>query len=332
MNFLDNITLMERLLRAAVEQTARSLSRLEGLLFGDGPPRFPPVFIVGPPRSGTTLVYQAMCHCFQLAYTPMLANYLPFAPALATWLARRPGGYESDFTSRYGAVRGLGSPGEGTMWNVWFEKDRHYRHPGELERRKAQEIVRLVGRIERISAGPFINKNLRNENRLPVLASLLPRAVFLMVLRNPRDVALSILRGRIEMRDDPELWFSIKPRSGAPEGHQRPEEQVVLQIAGILDDLREDIGRIGPNRFGAVRYEDFCDSPPAFMRSLSGFLNDRGVPVEVRREPPGRFEASRGRTNKLSPDQVANVDGVLSTVFSGDPLADFPCQWIRPGG
>jgi hypothetical protein len=331
LDVLNNRTLLGRLILATVEKTARSFSRLESLLFGDEPPQHPPVFIVGLPRSGTTLLYQTMCHCFRLAYTPTITNYLPFAPALATWIGKlwQPE-YESDFKSHYGTVSGLASPGEGTMWNVWFEKDRHYRHAGELEAHKAREIIRLVGRIERISGGPFINKNLRNENRLPVLASLLPRAVFLVVLRSPRDVAISILRGRIEMQGDPELWFSVKPRSRETKSIPTPERQIVAQIKGLIEDLRQDIGQIGSERFVAVRYEDLCDSPRAVMKELSDFLTDRDVPIELASEPPERFQPSRGHADKLSPGQVASLERLLAESFPEDPYADLHCSWIRP--
>src|SRR5690606_21792278 len=65
----------------------------------------PPVFVVGPPRSGTTLVYQLLVRRFRVAYLSNLAHRLYETPAAATWLGRpfvRP--WTGPFESRYGHV------------------------------------------------------------------------------------------------------------------------------------------------------------------------------------------------------------------------------------
>jgi hypothetical protein len=187
MDILNDKTLAGKLLLKMMINLSKAISSVEGSIFGNKGPLHPPIFILGLPRGGTTLVYQTLCHCFELAYTPMLTNYLPFAPALTTWFCRkRQARYSSDFESHYGMTKGTASPGEGVMWNIWFLKDKHYQKGSDLEEGKARQIVSLVGRVERISGRPFVNKNLKHYNYLGVLAELFPAAVFLVVLRQPR--------------------------------------------------------------------------------------------------------------------------------------------------
>lgn len=317
-----------RVLRAGLIPVARLVSRLEGFAFGNDGPQYPPIFIGGLPRAGTTLVYQVLCHCFELAYATELTNMLPVAPALATGLCRCLGrAYVSDFQSRYGKSAGISSPGEGIMWNVWFDKGRHYAS-GDLPTRDVRDVVRMVGRIERLVGRPFVNKNLRHNQRLRVLADLFPSAVFLLVLRNPRDVALSLLRGRMEMYGDPRAWFSIRPRSFPAREELTPETEVVYQIQGLVTDLQEDIRTIGPERFMVIRYETFCQALSSCMQQLTDFLISHGIPVRQRQEPPAAFPLSHGRTNTLSPAQIATLTECLAEVFPEGKYDDFPCLSI----
>lgn len=318
-----------KMIRAGLTLTARVFSAFEGLAFGNDGPALPPVFIIGLPRGGTTLVYQVLCHSFKMAYTPMLSNSLIFAPSLAAWLSkRRSSQYSSDFQSDYGMSVGLSSPGEGVMWNLWFDKDRHYNHLDELEPWKATEVLRLVGRVERIGRGPFLNKSLRHNNRLRVLAELFPQSVFLVVFRDPRDTAISLLQGRIKKEGDASSWFSVKPRSYERLKNLVPEQAVVSQVRELILDLTEDMEAIGTHRFAAVDYEDFCASPARTLEKFIIFLNRHGLSLETRQAPPSSFKVSKNRTGRITPGQLEAIDTFISEILADNPLDDVPCQWL----
>ncbi|MEE9515628.1 MAG: sulfotransferase, partial [Candidatus Adiutricales bacterium] len=291
MDLTSDKGLGRKMIRAGLTLTARVFSAFEGLAFGNDGPALPPVFIIGLPRGGTTLVYQVLSHSFQMAYTPMLSNSLIFAPSLAAWLSkRRSSQYSSDFQSDYGMSSGWSSPGEGVMWNLWFNKDQHYDSLDELESWKAREIVRMAGRVERIGRGPFLNKNLRHNNRLKVLAGLFPEAVFLVILRDPRDTAVSLLRGRMEKLGDASSWFSTRPRSYERLKNLEPEQAVVSQVRELILDLAEDMAFIDPDRFAAVDYDDFCTAPGETLARFLEFLSRRGLELETRQAPPSSFK------------------------------------------
>jgi hypothetical protein len=318
-----------KMIRAGLTLTARVFSAFEGLAFGNDGPALPPVFIVGLPRGGTTLVYQVLSHSFQMAYTPMLSNSLIFAPSLAAWLSkRRSSQYSSDFQSDYGMSSGWSSPGEGVMWNLWFNKDQHYDSLDELESWKAREIVRMVGRVERIGRGPFLNKNLRHNNRLKVLAGLFPEAVFLVILRDPRETAVSLLQGRIKKEGDAESWFSTRPRSYNRLKNLAPERAVAAQIKELISDLAEDMAFIGPDRFAAVDYDDFCASPAKTLEKLIMFLNGHGLSLETRQAPPSSFKISKNRTGRITPNQLEAIDTSISEIFTDNAMDDLPCRWL----
>ena len=90
--------------------------------------KYPPIFIVGPPRSGTTLLYQIIVHCFHVAYFPNIAARFYKIPVIATKIGKilfRP--YKSDFTSTYGLVKGTMAPHEaGVIWDRWFPTEQKH--------------------------------------------------------------------------------------------------------------------------------------------------------------------------------------------------------------
>ncbi len=329
MDLISDKGLAQRFIKTSLALTARVFSAFEGLAFGNDPPALPPVFIVGLPRGGTTLVYQVLCHSFKMAYTPMLSNSLIFAPSLAARMSK-PGSskYSSDFQSDYGMSSGWSSPGEGGMWNLWFNKDQHYDSPDELESWKAREIVRMAGRIERMGRGPFLNKNLRHNNRLKVLAGLFPEAVFLVVLRDPRETAVSLLRGRMDKLGDASSWFSTRPRAYNSLKNLAPEQAVAAQIKELISDLAEDIAFIGPDRFAAVDYADFCAAPGETLARLLEFLNRHGLSLETLRAPPSSFKISKNRAGQITPSQLEAVDTSISEFFEDNPMDDIPCRWL----
>ncbi|NIU01843.1 MAG: hypothetical protein GWN01_13315, partial [Nitrosopumilaceae archaeon] len=80
---------MKTHLKKTVKHLLRQAHKLTGIL--DRPYlmreiecRYPPVFILGPPRSGTTLLYQLMTCSFNFAYIPNIANKFYRCPISAT--------------------------------------------------------------------------------------------------------------------------------------------------------------------------------------------------------------------------------------------------------
>ncbi|MGI9118545.1 MAG: sulfotransferase family protein [Acidimicrobiales bacterium] len=88
--------------------------------------------------------------------------------------------------------------------------------------------------------------------RLPLLARLFPEARFVHVIRDGRDVCLSLT----------ELWFKDRGLGEAALFWKR--RVVVGRRAGR---------RLGPHRYREVRYEDLVDDPVGTVKSLCHFLD-----------------------------------------------------------
>ena len=312
MNILNNQSFSGKITSLLVNYFSSIMSGFEGRLFGNKAPAYPPIFIIGLPRSGTTLIYQTLCHCFQLAYTPMLTNYLIWMPSLSTWICRKKQlQYSSDFISHYGTSKGMASPGEGGMWNLWFIKDQYYDGVKDIGNKNAAEIKKFVGRFERILSAPFINKNLRNNNRIGVLSELFTHAFFIIVLRDPRDVALSLLKARLEMYSDENRFYSVQPRKYKPNRNISPEKSIVDQLNGLLLDMYQEMLRIGAERFVVIRYEKFCTSPESTMVRISDSFLKKGVILRNKNSPPEFFRKSRNKKDKSASKRIEAIHQII---------------------
>jgi hypothetical protein len=315
-------------LLACARAIARAGSLLETALWGNRPPAQAPVFILGLPRSGSTLIYQSICHAFQTANPKKLGLYLWFTPALAAWIIKRLAPpYSSDFKSDYGLGKSLASPFCGNAWNLWLGRD-SFVDSQNIPPSARREITRSVGRIERIFGQPFVDKNQRFNQWVGALATLFPKATFLVCVRNPSSTAFSILRARYELYGSFDTWFLKQPRSFRDQGNQSPEHEVAYQIRGILEDLKSDMLKAGPDRFAVVEYETFCENPRASAQSIQAFLKTRGVHLKEQNQLPESFKVVSSSSDRLSDQQTADMLAAVQEAFPDNEFRNFPCQII----
>lgn len=262
------------------------------LLLRDLTPRQPQLFIVGLPRSGTTLIYQYIVHRLQVAYFTNGVGDNPRAPSVVTWYqSRRYGPYRSDFRSQYGKVQGPVAPREaGSFWGRFLGLHDYVRF-GDVPPEHMRALRRTIAWVERIFGGaPFVNKNVKHLLRIDALAQIFPDSRFLVVEREARDVALSVLRAR-RSQPDPDAWWSVRPRNCSELLHLPVHEQVAHQLAALQRQLRADVSALPSSRVLAVRYETFCARPEAFIESVRPLLGGPGD----RSDPMPSFPCSTNR-------------------------------------
>jgi len=141
-----------RLGRLSLKATEAALAPWESAFVNSAPPpRFPPIFIIGLPRVGSTLVYQAIVRGLVTSYFCNAAATGPRAPALITRALSRfltitpPDCYTSD----YGITRGWNAPAQAReIWGRWFPGDQSYVGGGGCPATDLRAIRGTVSRIE----------------------------------------------------------------------------------------------------------------------------------------------------------------------------------------
>ncbi|HEY7028351.1 MAG TPA: sulfotransferase [Gemmatimonadales bacterium] len=262
------------------------------------PRRLPVLFVCGPPRSGTTLVAQALIENLPVAYFGNLTALFPRSPITANrvfrrLISRRPIGYRS----YYGRTDHLSGPNDGLqLWDRWLGPDRT-QAPAELSPEQRQAMVKFFDAYEAWSGLPLVAKNNNLNASAGLVAAALPNCYFLCLTREPVFLARSLLRGRLDIHGREDLAYGLMPPTG---DSADPIENVCRQVIYLEQLGLKQQASIGPARFRLISYEDFCRDPGATLKLVAEEI--LRLPVAPAGFPnlPAAFEP----TNRASNDQA----------------------------
>ncbi len=281
----------------SVRALNRALSKIElrKSVPHEVPLSHPPVFIVGAPRSGSTLLYQLLVVRFDVAYLSNLHCRLPGAPALVERMAGRRLEPPAAFSSDHGRTDGLAAPSEcGPYWYRFFRRSPQYVPLEDADPDALRDLRASVRALGDAAGRPVVFKNLLNSLRLEPLGAAFPEAIFLVVQRDLADNVASILAARRSVLGDEAAWWSAEPPDVDLLRGQPPEAQAAGQVRGIhalIDSARQ---RLGADRFLDIAYEHLCADTHAALAEISGFASSHGLELALRRPVPPHFEAGHG--------------------------------------
>lgn len=276
----------------------------------------PPVFIIGAPRSGTSLLYELMITRFRFAYMANAAHRFYRTPLAATRLFRRAiSDWRGDFTSRYGHIDGMGAPNEGGwIWQRWMP-DGDWTEGAGFSQSSLEELRRLTGGLAREFNAPFLNKNVMHSNRLQLMHRIWPEAVYIEVRRNTLDNARSILRAE-RASGGPDVhgdgWWSVRPRLASELAGETGTLRAAAQVVGVARDIEQDMAVIGRERLLRVDYENICEGTESAMGAIREFLSGHGCTVAERLTVPESFALRPSKP--LGDEDEAELQAALERV------------------
>lgn len=163
------------------------------------------IYIIGPPRSGTTITYQRFIKSFDIKY---LDNYLhltfgvPFIRGLSNLVA--PSMEES---SHHGFVGGLRGAAEGLhFWKYWFGAKLTYSETIKLKGGFAKYIDYLE-----FNKRPFTTCYIPHLGHAQEILDQDLNAFIIILRRNSNDVSNSLRKIYIEKTIPEYEWFSYQP-------------------------------------------------------------------------------------------------------------------------
>ncbi len=289
----DVTRLVRATLRLPHVAANRLLHRLESTRAdgGTSPLEFPPVFIIGAPRTGSTLLCQTMVDYFDIGYFSNLHCAFFGAPSLAQRvlapaLRRR----RSDFRSVHGQTRGWHAPSEcGKFWYQFFRSDPQVVGVNDV---KVAEMARLRGALRSLGdefERPVLFKNIFNALRLEPLARAVPEATFIVLNRDIVDAAHSILETRHRLFQDYAAWWSCMPENTDRLTRLPAHEQVVEQIRGVYRLIENARRNLDDARFLDITYEEFCANTSETLERIREFQRFHGAPIEKHWDVPSSF-------------------------------------------
>ncbi|GGL83609.1 sulfotransferase [Streptomyces fumigatiscleroticus] len=279
-----------------------------------------PVFVLGCPRSGTTLL-QLMLHAHPRIALPPETRFV--LPAYAERL-------------RFGDLRERGNRARLAEW-ITARKETRFHELGLDAQTVSARIAdgpptlgsalgtTLRAYAERHGKARWGDKRPAYALHVEEILRLFPDAQFVHLVRDGRDCAASLLRMP---------WW----HSGFHEA--------VATWAQVMDVTRRHARRLGPDSWHELRFEDLVADPEPRLRALCAYLGEEYDPAMTEphrlaatavparktwhRNTHGTLDVSRAGDwrQRLTPDQIRLCDTVL-----GDRLARHgyePARAVRP--
>jgi hypothetical protein len=223
----------------------------------------PPVLIVGPPRSGTTLLYQLLVQQFDVGYLSNAHTALFGAPVLLEWLIPRalrlPPNHQE---SRFGVSPGLWAPSEAaSFWYRFFPLKPHAIEPEDFPIRQRKGLRDAVAAISRAAHAPLLMKNVVCSVRMLAISSAIPEMRYIVVHRDHVATAESILAARQAVNGNVDAWWSVEPNDIDDIRHLPPEMQVIKQIRSVEGAIGTARRALQQESFADIDYDDLLRAP-----------------------------------------------------------------------
>ena len=282
--------------------------------------KYPPIFILGAPRSGSTLLIQSMIHYFDIAYMTNFTRNFFKVPLTGLWLQQHlffktP---PMTFNSKFGDTRGILGPNEAAdFWYQWFPSKKNiYVGEGEISKDILRDIRQKIMGLIRLSKKPFLFKNLYNSMRILPIRNALPESLFIICYRDPVDIAQSILKCRENKLGNRSSWWSVPPREYNEIRNNPPLQQVVEQVYYIYSQIQKDLS-VGDLKFVFnLNYKDLCNRPNQTMRGIKDWIEKQNIQLKRQFDLPETFPIVSGRN--ISEDDYNKLEQYTKLLASKD--------------
>lgn len=278
----------------------------------------PVIYIVGAPRSGTTLLSQLCSRHLPVGYIDNLTARFWARPSVGLELSRivlGPSKREAiTFASTHGVSSGVAGPHEfGRFWRHWLQLDRRDTHhldaaaEAQLDRDGLRRT--LVEEMLAVARAPMLFKNVICGFHAAWLTTVHRPSLFIHIERSIADTAASILRSRIERYGSADAWWSLKPSTfEAIAALDDPAAQVVQQVIDCRREFRNELSKPGVSALH-VTYADLCRQPSAVLGAIAGAVAALGYPIEPLAGVPAHFE------QRPAPELPAPLDASLQAAL-----------------
>jgi hypothetical protein len=267
---------MKKIAIALYELTFAPIKFVSEILAGrNNSHQYRQVFIIGPPRSGSTLLSQVLInnypffYLYNLLYKTYPATYL-FHKIWSLFLKLEN---NHVLNSNYGDTQGLyGAHEGGNFWGQWFKRSNHHFVDRNYPIRNENALIDTVNALSNTTKKNFLIKNLPCSLRLQVLTRIFPKALFIICERSDLTTAKSILNGRIKYMGDVNAWFGISPKNVSEIMQEKsPYVQVAMQVIAIKKQIESDLVGFEENVY-RVSYEELCNKPENSIRKMNDFF------------------------------------------------------------
>lgn len=239
---------------------------------------FSSVYIIGLPRSGSTILYQVVTNMLNVKYIDNLSAFFYKNLQIGFYLSHlffksKP---HNCFKSEEGETYkcGLHAPSEsGEFWYRFLPRDPHFIDEGIVDQNDIAKIKMNFDAIKKRYSSPLVIKNLNAGLRLRLIKEIDNDAKFIYLKRNKVEVAMSILKARTKRYGSSNSWFSLKPPNYAQLKELNYIEQIVGQINSIEYQIENDLSLFHKSNILEIEYLDLCNDTKKTIDKIKTFID-----------------------------------------------------------
>lgn len=246
-------------------------------------PKWPPLFLVGSPRSGTTFVMQLLSATDQFAVPTNLLSRFYYAPYIGAkiqqLLTDKRFDYNNEmgdliskgqFNSNLGKTASALSPSEFTyFWRRFIPNyDPQYLSPAQEDQIDGRGLASGLAAIEGVIQKPIATKAFIIQYNLRKLYEIFNNCIFVQVRRDPLYVMQSIYEARKTFYNTLDIWWSVKPKEFEELQHVDVYRQIAGQTYFTERALADGLAPLPAQSQLIVEYEEVCQKPDEFYVKL----------------------------------------------------------------
>lgn len=292
-----------------------------------------PIFFIGMPRSGTTIIFEAFAYHPDLAWPSVYTSRWPRWPqveALRRLLDNRLfslRGRESQYDRHVPGNRLLPRPTEAyEFWNAHASADfaRSYLDEGAGEPGVRTRLPAAVGRLMRWQGRQRFTAKLTGPPRIRFLSDVFPDAIFVHLVRDGRAVVQSLLKVDFWRKKgglESPFWTGKASDEIAQEWQvagRDPGMLAALQWRAVVRRARQESAALPKHRFHELRYEDFIAQPIDSMEAIQRACNldiSSQIASHISRNAPRR-DLNQKFLKEFTPAYLAQLSALMQPELS----------------
>lgn len=266
--------------------------------FGGEKIKYPPVFIVGAPRTGSTILYQLITNFFPVQYFSnyMIDNFQIIFKALKRQFEKFGFVKHNTFSSEFGETESMLGPAEGSyFWYQWFDFEKHYISQNELSEKSRKEIYSEITALVNYHNRPIVFKNLNHSVRLQALHEIFPHSLIIHIKREPLYTAQSIYKARLKVGGGINKWLSVKPKEYESIKTLSVEEQIAAQIFFIEKQIENDKNLFNQSAYLEISFEKLCADAYREMKKVEDFFHRNNLNLKFDGQTPLQIDENPNR-------------------------------------
>lgn len=259
----------------------------------------PIIFIVSPPRSGSTVTYQVLSRVISCAYFSNMHFLFPYKGSTLLFEKKRFNqNLPSGFKNYYGYTPTLNDVNEG---NEVFDKLFNQTNTTKIR----EDFLDFISSFAIDNDTPIIFKNVRNYANIKKIAKAIPEIMFLEVERNYAQNIQSELKAHYELKTFHPIPNELKNINYLKD----PVDFASKQITSIYKSIEQQLENVPSNKKHKVHYEQFCENPENEINKMTIHF---GIEQFVKKEEVLKLNLRASFTKKVSDMDIKQIKDFLN--------------------